>query len=456
MCGILIAAGISQPFSHRYLESLRRRGPDEIGFWSNGSVFIGHARLAIIGLDRRSTEPLENETHVIAYNGETYNFLDLKRRLEAEDGPVPAANDAEVVLRAWSRWGERVLREMHGFWAFAIYEKQSNKLFLVRDQLGIKPLYYAVTPDGVCVSSMLRTMLEVMPGDRSLDLEALSEYARYQFTFGNKTFLKHIRKVMPGQIVEIDLNSRSVKTRGYEDIFAVPEGDLVQPTAEWVADTRVLLEECAVASTISDTSFTTFCSGGIDSSLITRLTKPEIGYHCNFSDPDCNETFFAQQVVEGTPTRLFVVNAREEFNLVERVADLIDDFDELSIGSVILPLDDVLAQVKRRYKMILIGTGGDELFAGYVRYMLCMGECNQDNYRSLFNRVRKLPRLAERFELCHRKGDFDLYAFYDPAAEENFQAAFEACDPGNNDLKAMLRFDGRYFLPGLLNIDDKL
>ena len=91
--------------------------------------------------------------------------------------------------------------------------------------------------------------------------------------------------------------------------------------------------------TISDKSFTTFCSGGIDSGLITRIAAPEITYHCNYSDPDCNETFFAQQVVQGQRERLFVVNARESFDLVARLADIIEDFDELTIGSVILPLD---------------------------------------------------------------------------------------------------------------------
>ena len=115
MCGILITSGIAQAFSHRHLESLRRRGPDEIGFWSDGRIHIGHTRLAIIGLDRRSTEPIENRTHVIAYNGETYNFHQLRRRLEAEGGPVSAANDAEVVLQAWSRWGEKVLLETTRF-----------------------------------------------------------------------------------------------------------------------------------------------------------------------------------------------------------------------------------------------------------------------------------------------------------------------------------------------------
>lgn len=456
MCGILVTSGVEKPFHHRSLRSLRKRGPDEIGFWTNRDVQMGHARLSIIGLDERGTEPMENETHVLAYNGEIYNFQEIRRRLEAEGVRSSGANDAEVLLQAWSHWGPAVLTALTGFWAFVVYDKRRRTLTLVRDQFGIKPMYYHVSAGRVCASSLLRTVLDAADVPRDLDWEALSEYCRYQFTFGDKTFLKSVRKVLPGHYVEIDLATREVSSRRYEDILAPSEGELHTLTEAWLDETRALLSECVLDSTISDTSFTTFCSGGIDSSLITRLAQPEIAYHCNFSDPECNETFFAQQVVDGSPTRLFVVNAQEHFNLVQRLADIVGDFDEPTIGSVVLPLDDLLGQVKRRYKVILTGTGGDELFAGYVRYQLVLGDCFQDSYRALFNRVRQLPTAADRFEATHSKGDTGLYRFYQPAVEQTFRAAFDECRLEGDDLAAMLRFDRRYFLSGLLNIDDKM
>jgi asparagine synthase (glutamine-hydrolysing) len=456
MCGILLRYGGDRPFSHRLFRSLRRRGPDQFGFWTDGKLHMGHTRLAIIGLDERATEPLENETHVLGYNGEIYNFHDIARRLRSEGIEVSGANDAEVLLHAWSRWGASILTELTGFWAFVVYDKARRKLVLARDQFGVRPLYYAHSKKGTVVSSLIRTILEVMDEPPELDYHALSEYAKYQFTFGDKTFIRQIRKVMPGHIVEIDLESGAVATRCYEDIFA-PFGQPLQPvTPERVAETRELLAQCVLDSTISDTSFTTFCSGGLDSSFITRVARPDVAYHCNYSDPECNETFYAQQVVGGTATRLFVVNAQETFDLVARLRDIIDDFDELTIGSVILPMDDLLAQVKRRYKVVLTGTGGDELFGGYVRYQLALGVCYQDSYRALYAKMRPLSAAADRFELAHRKGDPAVFKFYEPEADRTFREAFEACRLDGNDLEAMLRFDRRYFLPGLLNIDDKM
>ena len=168
MCGILAYSGLNRPFHHRLLESLRRRGPDAIGFWADDRVQIGHTRLAIIGLDNRSTEPLENDTHVLAYNGEIYNFHDIKRRLESAGVQTHGANDAEVLLHAWGVWGPAILRDLTGFWAFALYDKKARKLYLVRDQFGIKPLYYRAVKGSLCVASRIRTILEVVPEAHTL------------------------------------------------------------------------------------------------------------------------------------------------------------------------------------------------------------------------------------------------------------------------------------------------
>lgn len=459
MCGILASVGVRDTFHHRLLDSLRKRGPDGLGFWSNARVHLGHTRLRIIGLHSGADEPLENDRFVLVYNGEIYNFLELQHKVEQALGRrLRRVNDAQVLLEAWTLWGHAVLNELEGFWAFVIYDKEARTLTLVRDQLGIKPLYYWHDANGVCVSSMLRTILETVSTRPELDLAALSEYCAYQFTFGDKTFLKQIRKVLPGHRVTVRVDDLSLEDVCYEEIFAPAAAPPRLTDAAWIEETRALLKECVFSSTISDIAFTTTCSGGIDSSAITRITQPEVAYHCNFADPQCNETFFAQRVVQDVPTRLMVVNAQERFNLVERLTDIVEDFDELCIGSVILPLDDLLTQVKRRFKVLLVGSGGDELFGGYVRYQITQGECTHLNYRDLFRQVNKFTDPVRRFEMCHLKGDTSVYAFYDQdVAHGAFRDEFDRCGQGEADpMRTVLRFDARNFLPGLLTIDDRM
>jgi asparagine synthase (glutamine-hydrolysing) len=460
MCGILVTRGVSGPFHHRHLAPLRRRGPDAVGFWSNSNLHIGHTRLSIIGPDERGDQPLENDRHVIAFNGEIYNFEDLRDDLLSRGIRLRSASDTEALLHGWTLKGPEILHELTGFWAFVIFDKQERTLTLARDQLGIKPMYYWHTPSTTIASSLLRAITDAAGRRPDLDYEALSEYVRYQFTFGDKTFFKPIKKVLPGHYVRISLDTGECISRCYEDILGEGTGT-EDVTPALVEETRRLIVDCCLESTISDTSFTTFCSGGMDSSLITAITRPDVAYHCNYADPECNETFFAKEVIqnihaEGGNTRLMVVNADEDFNVVERVDRILEDFDELTIGSVIFPLDDLLARVKARYKVILTGTGGDELFAGYVRYQLALGYCFQDSYRMLYEKMAAVEGAAARFEMTHAKGNTGLYKFYDPKTRQTFLDTFAECRGAGGDLHAMLTFDRRYFLGGLLNIDDKM
>jgi asparagine synthase (glutamine-hydrolysing) len=438
-----------------------------MGFWSNADVQMAQTRLSIIGLDERGNQPMENDRHVITFNGEIYNFAEIRDRLSARGIRLSGTSDTEVLLHAWTLWGPAILTDLTGFWAFAIYDKTARTLTLVRDQLGIKPIYYLHDGRHTIVSSLIKSVLECMrsgpnPISPEINYDALSEYVRYQFTFGDKTFVRQIRKVEPGHYLTIDLQSGELTDTCYENILAPSSPSPLDLSPEAISHTMSLIERCCWESTISDTSFTTFCSGGIDSSLITAITRPEVAYHCNYSDPTCNETFFAKEVIhslnqQGYATRLMVVNAQEDFSLPSRVANILEDFDELTIGSVIFPLDDLLERVKARYKVILTGTGGDELFAGYVRYQLALGSCFQDSYRMMFEKMAHVDDVTTRFEMTHSKGNTSLYNFYQPKTLETFRSAYEAGQrDGRGHLEAMLTFDRRYFLGGLLNIDDKM
>ena len=189
MCGILAARGLSV-FHHRHLNSLRRRGPDAVGYWSNPDVSLGHARLSIIGLDERGTQPMENHRHVLAFNGEIYNFEEIRAKLLSCGVPCKSGTDTEVVLNGWTQWGADLLPRLTGFWAFVVYDKEQRTLTLVRDQLGVKPMYYWHARERTIASSLLRTVLETSGETPELNYQAISEYVRYQLTFGDATFFK--------------------------------------------------------------------------------------------------------------------------------------------------------------------------------------------------------------------------------------------------------------------------
>lgn len=456
MCGIVAASPSLNSFSHKTLSSLSRRGPDGFGFWVDDEIHLGHTRLAIIGLNERGREPLESENYVLTFNGEIYNYAEFKPRLKDLGYPVEGANDSETLLYCWEEWGLPILKEMTGFWAFSIYDKRQKTVTLVRDQFGVKPLYYYVGKEGFAAASLMRTVIELMDEPPELDFAALSEYVRYQFTFGDKTFVKQIRKVLPGHAVVFDLQGHQLEDQTYEEIWSEVPAKRTKVDAAWVDESRELLREWILESTESDTPLTTIISGGIDSSLITRVINPETAYHAYFSDPDCNELAWAELALRNTETDLIALQATENFDLVSRLDDILDDFDELSIGSVILPLEDLLAKVTERFKVVMVGTGGDELFGGYSRYQLALGACHQESYMGLFERMQAIKGDAQRFEFTHRKGNIAAYSFYQPSAEDAFYEAYEQGRRNGSALEAMLTFDRKYFLRGLLNIDDKM
>lgn len=436
MCGFLLTVGDTGPFTHRQLGNLRKRGPDGIGFWSEGAVRMAQTRLSVVGLDDRSLPPLASSDHAIVFNGEIYNFADLMPR---------AINDTHALFASWRATGANVLPRLHGIWSFAVYDRVRRRVHLVRDQFGARPLYYRKTREGLVAGSTLAAVRDYA-GAPNLNEAALSDYVRYQMAFEDDTFLEGIKRVSPGAIVTYDLARDEIDVATYENIWR-RDGKCKADEA-WTTGARELLTDCVREAQTSDVGYATTCSGGLDSSLVTRIAKPERAWHGNYSDAECNETQWARAAVDGSPTRLMTVNCADMPDLVSRIESIVEDFDDPAIGSAILPLDDVLSAAQRRDKVVLLGTGGDELFAGYVRYELAQNRCSQDSYRALFDRMRNLLP-SERFELAHRKGEDGWYTFTDGGAESRFFGALE-------NAGSMLNFDRRHFLEGLLTIDDRI
>ncbi|MEW5693624.1 MAG: asparagine synthase (glutamine-hydrolyzing) [Candidatus Hydrogenedentota bacterium] len=451
MCGILGGYNYRDSYSFKDLEFLLKRGPDFIGTWYTDKIFMAVSRLSIIDPGFRGNQPLENKRYVIAYNGEVYNFMDIKKDLINRGIIFKTSSDTEVVLEAVTEYGLNAVKRFRGFWAFVLYDKKKKKIILCRDHFGVKPLYYYYEKNKLCFSSMIKTIIQSCEIDKVLNYSALSEYVKYQLTFDNKTFIRNIFKVRPGEFVIYDIRKNRIKFQRYFDY-----NELLKSGHEpSLLKMRKLLYKVVNESTISDVPITTFVSGGIDSSTITAIVKPEVAYHCNFSFQDCNETKFAKSLVNYIKsTRLMTLNADEKFSLISRLNDILQDFDELSIGSVILPLNDILSLVSKRYRVILNGIGGDELFLGYMRYPMAMGFCPDPKYLPTFRKIECSLSIVERFEMLHTKGDARFYNFYDDKTVFSFYDEFNRYN--TDDLRKMQIFDMRNFLPGLLNIEDKI
>lgn len=412
MCGFLVTLGYDGPNDHHKLGALKRRGPDDLGFWSEGPCRMVQTRLSVVDPEGRSLGPLVNDEWAIVFNGEIYNYTELAKR--------PTHGDALALLDLWteSKGDVRCLDRARGFWAFVAYHRKRKKLVAVRDPIGIRPLYKVERKGFIAYASTLGTLRDVLPGPWELDYEGLSSYVRYQICTGETTFLRDIKRVVPC---------------GEANWRAASPHSSPQALAEAIEST---VHE---ALTESDHAVATTCSGGLDSSLVTAIAKPELAFHGNYAEDGCNETPWAK-LVPG-PHRLFVKNLEEHPKLCDRVTSLVEDFSDPAVGSVILPLDELFATIATRSRVVLSGTGGDELFGGYPRYLLADGlDPGDEAYEP-----RKEPKGVERCRALLTKGDPSLFTFFEEPKIEL-----------PHDGATLLAWDRKHFLPALCLLEDAI
>jgi len=424
MCGFLVTLGYDGPLDHHKLGALKRRGPDGLGVWAEGPVRMVQARLAVIDPDERSLGPLVNDEWAMVFNGEIYNYAELS----------PGAHGDGAALLAWwtrNKGNRNCLSECRGFYAAVFYHRATKRIVCVRDCAGIRPLYTMRGKDFVAAASALGVLRDNLPGPLTLDNEGLSQYARYQLTWDGRTFFREVRRVEPGDIwsftTDATGHARLPDPWGMQDPFEPVEPKIVEVVRE---------------SLMADRHVVTTCSGGLDSSLVTALAKPDLAFHANYNNPRCNETRWAKMVPG--PHRLFVTNLEEEPNLLARLDSLVEDFSDPCVGSVILPLDELFRAIRPRAQVVLTGTGGDELFGGYVRYSLADGRPEGDD--AYAGEWRKIEHLSppERCKTLLTKGDPSLFSFFQEPELEITSA------------RELVDFDRRVFLPALCTLEDAI
>jgi asparagine synthase (glutamine-hydrolysing) len=381
MCGIVgkvvrqnIELDLSDRKKAQAIAAIRHRGPDMRGEYSYGSIWLAHVRLSILDLSDAASQPMatENSRYVISYNGEVYNFRELADSLSLDS--LRSHSDTEVVLRTFAKLGVNALPRLNGMFAFALYDKQGQKLWLVRDRLGIKPLYYRFDEAGLSFGSEIKALLAMDGESPQCDLLSLHEWLYYGSSLGEHTLYKGIHKLLPGHYLELNVSSfgwRIEKYWGPKEYAGSAKFD--GSVEDRIHQTRNLLEQAVKRQLVSDVPVGIFLSGGIDSSAITAFASKHYGgriatYSAGFDfDKGVNELLKARRVAEFYGTEHHEIHI-SGFAIADVVEKMVHQHDMPFSDAANMPLYLLSSRIKDTTKVVLQGDGGDEMFGGYSRY----------------------------------------------------------------------------------------
>ena len=355
----------------------RHRGPDEAGLYLGNGVGLAHRRLSIIDLSH-GQQPMVDEAAGLAlvYNGELYNFEELKAELEATGIAFETRCDTEVLLRAWQYWGDACLKRLRGMFAFAVWDMRESRIFLARDHIGVKPLYYGFTRAGDLVfASELKGVLAHPGIALEVDPQALEDYMAFGYVPDPKCIYRGISKLPPGHWLTWRAGEAIPAARQYWDVpFAV---DTHIGLANAMGQLRSLLDESVASQMVSDVPLGAFLSGGVDSSAVVAGMRraargPVNTCAIGFDHAKFDETRYAREVAEHLGTTHFEERvSSDDYGLIDRLAGI---YDEPFADSSALPTYRVCQLARRHVTVALSGDGGDENFAGYRRYRLHVRE----------------------------------------------------------------------------------
>ncbi len=353
------------------------RGPDEGGVHVEPGVGLGHRRLSIIDVST-GQQPLYNEdgSVCVVFNGEIYNYQELIPELQALGHTFHTRSDTEVIVHAWEQWGEACVDRLRGMFAFAIWDENRQSLFLARDRMGVKPLFYAQLPDGIVLfSSELKALMAHGGLGREMDLQAVEEYFALGYVPEPRTIFTSALKLEPGHTLCLQRGEPAPQARRYWDLRFTSSNRVSSEDAQ--AELIQRMKDSVRLRMISEVPLGAFLSGGVDSSAIVAMMAEQSQGPVNtcsiaFDDPKFDETVFAQQVADRYATRHFVEQVQtDDFDLIDTLAAL---YDEPYADSSAIPTYRVCQLARRHVTVALSGDGGDESFGGYRRYRLHMME----------------------------------------------------------------------------------
>ncbi|MFO1190478.1 MAG: XrtA/PEP-CTERM system amidotransferase [Alphaproteobacteria bacterium] len=377
MCGIVGifdmrgTREINRGLLSRMNDAMTHRGPDGSGLHVEPGVGLGHRRLSIIDLEG-GRQPLYNEDDsvVVVFNGEIYNFQGLVTELAAKGHVFRTHSDTEVIVHGWEEWGEACVDRFRGMFAFALWDRKRETLFLARDRLGKKPFYYAHTPDGHFVfGSELKALLPFPGIDRRLDETAVEDYFAYGYVPDPKTIYRAVAKLAPAHTMTLKRGQPMGRPRRYWDVsFHTVRNESEDELRDELIER---LREAVKLRLISDVPLGAFLSGGVDSSAVVAVMAglsdgPVETCSIAFDNPAYDESRYAKAVAERYGTRHHVSEVRADaFDLVDKLAAI---YDEPFADSSAIPTYRVCKIARQHVTVALSGDGGDEVFAGYRRY----------------------------------------------------------------------------------------
>jgi asparagine synthase (glutamine-hydrolysing) len=499
MCGIAGVVSLPRQEIHQLDRHLgvmnqlqRHRGPDGEGTWMHRDAHVGfaHRRLSIIDLLTGQQPMKDRSGNWITYNGEIYNYLELRRELGQEN--FTTTSDTEVVLQAYQKWGMDCVNHLRGMFAFALWDETNQVLFCARDRFGIKPFYYTVVSDCFYFASEVKALLPFV--DRiETDREGLTDYLVFQFCMAGKTLFKGISELLPGHFLRIKNGSLSVE-RYWEVYYDL---DFNHTAKYFEENLQRLLFESIHIHLRSDVPLGTYLSGGLDSSIVTSLASRSckndlVSFHGKFPfHEEFNESQYAHVLADWCGVGLQEIDIKIE-DFIQNIRKIIYHMDYPAAGPGSLPQYMVSKYASRYRKVLLGGQGGDEIFGGYARYLMayfeqCIkaaidGTMHNGNFIVTYESVipnltalktykpllkefwreglfedmdRRYFRLINRATLMQDEVNWEALRGYSPF--ETFRNIFN----GDNVRKEsyfdlMTHFDFKTLLPALLQVEDRV
>lgn len=376
ICGVATPSGRVEPESlARMTSTMTHRGPDDEGIWTSadGRVGLGHRRLSIIDLSAGGHQPMSDASGrlSISFNGEIYNFQELRTELESLGHGFRTRSDTEVILEAYREWGRAAVERLNGMFALAIYDREADRLLLARDRAGEKPLFYRHKEGAFRFTSELKAFLREPGFDASIDPHALNQYLAFGYIPGESSILRGVRKLPQGSTLTYDLRTDRIEVRPY---WTLPPPVNGQPSSdeELLDELERLLLDSVRMRLIADVPVGVMLSGGVDSSLVTAAaarvsSRPVRTFNISFPGHGAfDESAHARIVARHFGTEH--VEMAAEPASVDLLPDLARQYDEPLADSSMIPTYLVSRLIRREAKVALGGDGGDELFGGYHHY----------------------------------------------------------------------------------------